>query len=104
MGMNGNAPDVSRLPAREVKTGAELGLSGNTSRYLTLRVRILRNLPAGITWKVRAATTLAGLGADNGTAVQVGIPVADGDYDVYLFRHPQPLTGQGFMDVKIAVQ
>lgn len=104
MGMNGNAPDVSRLPVREVKTGAELGLAGNTSRYLTLRVRILRNLPAGITWKVRAAGTLTGLGTDNGSAIQVGAPVADGDYDVFLFRHPQPLTGQGFMDVKITAQ
>ncbi len=103
MGMNPATADISRLPARGVKTGVELGIAGDNRSYLTLTVRILRNLPAGFTWKVRAAATLAGLAGDTaGSAVQAGAPAADGDYDVYLFRHPQPLNGQGFMDVKLS--
>lgn len=32
-------------------------------------------------------------------AVQVGNPAPDGDYDVYLFRYPTPVSGaaRGFM-------
>ncbi|MBK1828477.1 TolB family protein [Haloferula rosea] len=102
MGMDPTVPDRSQLPASGLSPGSALGLVGDTNDYLTLQVRIRRDLPPGFTWTVRAANTLAGLAAGAGNAIQVGTPTADGDFDLYLFRFPTPTSavpGTGFMDV-----
>ena len=102
MGMDPTVPDRSQLPASGLSPGSALGLVGDTNDYLTLQVRIRRDLPPGFTWDVRAANTLTGLAAGAGNAIQVGTPTADGDFDLYLFRFPTPTSavpGTGFMDV-----
>lgn len=104
MGMDPTVPDVSGLPVMGRQAGTALGLAGDARDYLTLTVRIRRVLPEGFSWSVRAADSVAGLAADGGSAVQVGAAVADGEFDVYLFRFPSAVgvaPGRGFMDVAL---
>jgi hypothetical protein len=103
MGMNGLLPDRQHLPVLATRTGVELGLAGNTASYLTLQVRMRRELPSGYTWTVRAANDPASLATSPLTPVLVGTPTADGEFDVHLFRFPTPATGRGFMDVKMVI-
>jgi hypothetical protein len=97
-GMDPAAPDLSHLPEQGSSPGHLLGLPGDTAEYLTLSLRVRRDLPPGFTWEVRTGPDPAALAP--GAAVQVGSPVADGDFDLHLFRYPSPLSGRGFMDVK----
>ncbi|MGB6220790.1 hypothetical protein [Haloferula sp.] len=104
MGMNPTVPDRSKLPISNTSPAVALGLPAGPDEYLTLQVRIRRELPAGFAWTVRAADTLAGLPAGAGNAIQVGPATPDGDFDLYLFRFPNPtsaLPGKGFMDVNL---
>jgi len=99
-GMDAAVPDRRFLPVMDTATAASLGLPGGDPDYLTLAVRIRRDLPAGYTWTVRTAHNLADLEADPGAAIPVGVPLADGDFEIHLFRFPTPMTGRGFMNVK----
>jgi hypothetical protein len=101
MGMDAAVPDLSHLPVEGIQPGTALGLAGDTADYLTLQVRIRRALPSGFDWTVHASNTIAGLATDPGSAIQVGSPAANGDFDVYLFRFPTPLSGTGFMRVSL---
>jgi hypothetical protein len=105
MGMDGLTIDRRHLPVLARRTGVELGMAGDTATYLTLLVRIRRELPAGYNWTVRAANTLAELTSSPLTAVQVGTTTADGAFDIRLYRFPMPVGGAvtGFMDVKMTV-
>lgn len=101
MGMEAAVRDTSKLPVMATRTGASLGIAGSTDNYLTLQFRVRRSVPAGFTWVACASNDVAGLATDTGSAVQVGAPVADGDFDVYLFRYPTPMTSaRGFMTVR----
>jgi hypothetical protein len=98
-GMEAAVPDRRFLPVQGVAIGTRLGLAGDLSKYLTLQVRIRRDLPAGYTWTVRTSEDIAGLESDPEPAVPVGPPVTDGDFDLHLFRFPTPMTDRGFMNV-----
>lgn len=105
MGMDPTMPDLSHLPVPGTSPGTDLGLPADPETYLTLQVRIRRELAVGFTWTVRTANDLANLAAGAGTAVQVGSPTPDGDFDLYLFRFPTPTSavpGTGFMDVSLS--
>lgn len=104
MGMNPTIPDRSQLPVEGSLTGTELGLVGDLDSYLTFEFRIRRDLPTAFTWTVRAANDLAALPAGAGTAIQVGPPTPDGDFNRYLFRFPtskSTLQKRGFMDLEL---
>ena len=104
VGSDATKPDLRFLPAEGTATGAELGLTGDTAKYLTISVRIRRMLPTGYTWNVHAASTLSTLVSNPMDAVEVGTPVADGDYDIHLFRFPTALGGSaGFMRLNVNV-
>ncbi|BCX47792.1 WD40 domain-containing protein [Haloferula helveola] len=104
MGMDPLVADRTQLPTIMTATDTSLGLPATGDSYLVLSVRIRRNLPPGFDWVVRAADTPADLALDTGSAVQVGPPLADGDFDIYQFRFPRPFSGTpgvGFMDVQM---
>lgn len=104
MGIASADSERNQLPRMGVQSGASLGLGGDDRPYLTLSLRIRRDLPPGVVWKVRAGDDLESLGSDAGSAIQVGEPVRDGYFDVYRFRHPSPMTeGRGFLDVSVEV-
>ncbi|WAC18841.1 hypothetical protein OVA24_16545 [Luteolibacter sp. SL250] len=99
VGMAPLVTDHTLLPVKGMLRGTDLGMPGDTAEYLTLDVRVRRELPAGFTWKVACAPDLAALPGSTTLAVQVGSPVPDGDHDVYRFRHSTPVSGaaRGFM-------
>ncbi len=99
LGMNPLAYDLSQVPATGRAVGTALGLAGDSREYLTLRFRVRRALPAGFSWQVNASPDLTTLVAAPDAAIQVGPPVADGEFDQYVFRYPGPMTGKGFMRV-----
>lgn len=104
VGSDATKPDLRFLPAAGTATGTELGLTGDSAKYLTLSVRIRRAVPAGYTWNVHASETLSGLISDPVAAIGAGVPVADGDFDVHLFRFPTALGGgTGFMRLNVNV-
>jgi hypothetical protein len=98
LGANAAVADLGKRPVRSSAIGSALGLAGNSNVYLTLQFRVRRSLPPGFSWQVNASENLLNLSTAGG-AVQVATPVADGDFDVYLFRYPTPMTGKGFMSV-----
>lgn len=103
LGMEPNVASVTGLPVLATAVGSSLGLTNDSNNYLTLQFRIRRVVPTGFTWLACAASDIAGLATDNGSAVQVGAPVADGDFDIYRFRYPTPMTGgKGFMTVRFS--
>jgi len=99
VGMAPLVTDHTLLPVKGLLRGTDLGMPGDTVEYLTLDVRVRRELPAGFTWKVACAADLTTLPGSTTLAVQVGAPTAEGDYDVYRFRYPTPVSGaaRGFM-------
>jgi hypothetical protein len=104
IGSNATAPDLRFLPEEDTATGTDLGLAGDDGKYLTLRVRIRRDLPAGYTWAVHASATLSALISSPVNAVEVGAPVADGDFDIHIFRFPTAIGGgTGFMRLYVNV-
>lgn len=105
IGSDATMPDLSHLPTEGTATGVELGLGGDSGKYLTFTVRIRRDLPGGHTWSVVASDTLSGLVSAPMDAVEVGVPVADGDFDIHLFRFPSAIggTSAGFMRLVVNV-
>lgn len=88
------------LPISSSAPSTALGLAAPPPQvYLKLTFRVRRQLPAGFGWSVNASPALVGLNRA-GSAIQVGSPVADGDFDLYTFRYPTPMTGTGFINVK----
>jgi len=100
LGMNPLAAGPAGLPQQSTAVGSALGLAGDSNRYLSLTFRVRREVPAGFTWRVQASADLMTLSSSPVTAVQVGAPVADGDFDVHTFRYPAPMPGRGFMRVE----
>jgi len=98
LGANAAVTDLSKVPVRSSVPGTALGLPGDSNTYLTIQFRVRRDLPPGFLWQVNASQDLLNLSSAGG-AVQVGAAVADGDYDIYLFRYPSPMNGKGFMNV-----
>lgn len=105
IGSDATRPDLSHLPSQGTATGSDLGLTGDSGKYLTLSVRIRREVPVGYTWSVVASETLTGLVSNPVAAVEVGVPVADGDFDIRLFRFPSAISasGAGFMRLNVSV-
>lgn len=103
VGMAPLVTDTSLLPVEGRQPGTALGLAGDTQEYLTLDLRVRRVLPAGFTWKVVCASNPALLAGSTSLAVQAGPPTADGDFDLYRFRYPAPMTAaaRGFMHLAV---
>lgn len=99
LGMNPLVTDLSQVPNHSRSVGTSLGLVGDNREYLTVRFRVRRALPPGFSWQVNTSPDLATLLSAPVAAVQVGSPVADGEFDQYVFRYPTPMTGRGFMHV-----
>lgn len=97
-------PDSSLLPRGEVRSAAELGATATPGKnYLSLQARLRRDRSA-ILVTPEAAATLDAL-ATPAPAVQAGLPVADGAYDIYTWHHPVALedapAGSGFLRLRV---
>jgi hypothetical protein len=103
VGMEPMATNPSLLPISGLQTGTSLGLSGDFSLYLTFQVRVRRNLPQGITWKVVCHEDLAALSGSTSSGIQVGSPNPDAEFDVYQFRFPSSVSTspRGFMRLEV---
>ncbi|MDA0350023.1 MAG: hypothetical protein O3C43_22955 [Verrucomicrobia bacterium] len=101
-GTNPLVADQVGAPEPEFLTGTELGL-GNNDIYLTLTVRVKRDVP-GVTVTPRASVSLLSLNAGASNVVVMSGPVADGDYDIFQYRSAFSVNAgspQGFMDVLV---
>lgn len=105
IGSDGRVPDLRYLPTRGMATGESLGLPLDTKKYLTLSVRIRKELRRDYNWSVETSTSLTGLTSTPVAAIQVGTPVADDAFNTYLFRFPTPVSssGKGFMRLKTSI-
>jgi len=107
IGSDARVPDQRYLPVRGMAKGENLGLPFDTNDYMTLTVRIRRELRRGYIWSVETSTGLTGLTTNPVPAVRVGMPTPtpDNAFDLYLYRFPTPVSasGKGFMRLKVSI-
>ena len=106
IGSNAQISDRSHLPVRGIAKGTELGLPFDSSDYMTLTVRIRRELRNNYNWTVESSNTPTGFLTNPVPAIRVGNAVIDGAFDIYLYRYPVSMassSGRGFMRLKVSI-
>ncbi|MGJ8645191.1 MAG: TolB family protein [Luteolibacter sp.] len=104
IGSDATVPDLRFLPELQKATSI-FGIPTDTNEYLTLTVRVKRNLPEGYIWQVQSADTLDRLITVPAPTFLISGPIADGEYDVYTYASFTPIIASrptGFMWLKVS--
>ena len=88
----------------ELRTGEELGLTGDMNQYLVLEIRMMKNLPDAAPTPV-ASQAVATLSTGVAGVTEVGSPVPDGDFEVRTYRSTFTVESAdaGFINLAVTV-
>lgn len=104
IGSDAGTTDLRFLPQMGKTTGI-FDIPGDTNEYLTLTVRVMRNLPEGYSWQVQSASTLDRFLTAPAPTFRVSGPIADGEYDIYTFASFDAIIASrptGFLRLKVS--
>lgn len=101
VGSDPTRPDTRFLPAYDFEPGNLLGFPADKSIYMTLTIRVRKVLPFGYQWAVESGDTLERLLTTPGPTLQIGLPIADGEFEIYTFRSFTPRRETGYMRLKV---
>jgi Tol biopolymer transport system component len=106
LGLDPLSASKDTWPIARIISADQLGLTPASDRYLVLDFKIRRNLPNEFSWTVKATSELGALSSDAGSAVQVGNAIANGDFDTFRYRSPNPISasGSGFINVVVTAE
>jgi hypothetical protein len=110
LGFNPLVANPAAFPTPQVRTGAQLGLTGDpTGRYLTLQVRVRQQDP-GTNLFAEAASDIPGLGLPDAAshARVAGTPILDGEFEIVTYYYDVPIEdsadGSGFMRFRATIE